>query len=361
MNSTDKKYKVVAAMSGGVDSSVAAAVCKRRDWEVVGATLRLKSPDPEFARVQTCASKSDEDTVKEVCEMLGIEHHFLDLYPEFEQHVLRPAWDDYRQGRTPNPCTFCNQIIKFGKLLKFANDIGADAIVTGHYARIVNKDGVFKLQRGSDPRKDQTYFLYRLTQKQLSKIHFPIGEMRKTEVREFARELGLQNSDKKDSQDACFCVDGEPFPETLRRLFEGERTVGDFVHEDRIVGKHSGLHQYTIGQRKGLGVALGKPGYVQSIDPESGSVRLTTDENGLMSESFEVTKVNWQCGDVPKLPQHYQIQIRYRSAPGGGLVNSVESSGDVKVLLDEPRRAITQGQAAVFYDGEFLIGGGVIK
>ena len=353
------KKKILAAMSGGVDSSVAAAVCLQEGYEVIGVTLRLKHPDPAFARFQTCTSESDEETLAELVKKLGIKHHYLDLYPDFEELVLRPAWEEYSRGRTPNPCTYCNFFIKFGKLLDFAEKIGAESIVTGHYAGIVEDNGVYKLKRGSDPLKDQSYFLYRLTQKQLAKIRFPIGEMKKTDVRKLARELGLKNSGKKDSQDACFSVDGEVFPETLRRLFAGAAREGDFVYDEKVVGRHAGLHQYTIGQRKGLGIALGKPGYVQSIDPERGRINLVTDNEQLMARSFEVGQINWQCGTPPSLPRHCQVQVRYRSAPGGGLIEALESG--LKVILDTPGRAITTGQAAVFYDDEYLLGGGIIE
>jgi tRNA-specific 2-thiouridylase len=354
------KKKILAAMSGGVDSSVAAAVTQQQGYEVIGVTLRLKHPDPAFARFQTCNTESDEQVIAHLVDKLGIEHHYLDLYPDFEELVLRPSWQEYRHGRTPNPCTYCNFFIKFGKLLEFAEAKGAEGIVTGHYARLI-KDaaGIYKLRRGSDPLKDQSYFLYRLTQQQLAKIRFPVGEMEKTDVRKLARELGLKNSEKKDSQDACFSVSGEAFPETLRRLFEGEAQEGDFVYKDKAVGKHAGLHQYTIGQRKGLGVALGKPGYVQSIDPASGRINLVTDNDELMADSFEVSNINWQGGSAPELPHHCQVQVRYRSAPSGGVVESEDDM--LKVKLDTPRRAITTGQAAVFYDDEYLIGGGIIE
>ncbi len=353
------KKKILAAMSGGVDSSVAAAVCQKEGYEVVGATLRLKHPDPAFAKFQTCTSENDEKILAELVKKLGIEHHYLDLYPEFEELVLRPAWQEYCQGRTPNPCTYCNFFIKFGKLLDFAEEIGAEGIVTGHYARIIQDDGIYKLQRGSDSLKDQSYFLYRLTQKQLAKIKFPLGQMEKTAVRALARELGLKNSEKKDSQDACFSVDGEVFPETLRRLFDGNTREGDFIYKDKVVGKHAGLHQYTIGQRKGLGIALGKPGYVQSIDSESGVINLVTDNEELMSQSFGVSNINWQCGNPPKMPCHCQIQVRYRSKPGGGMIEMMDDG--LKVILDAPSRAVTTGQAVVFYDEESLLGGGIIE
>lgn len=359
INTKIKKKKILAAMSGGVDSSVAAAVCQNEGYEVVGVTLRLKHPNPSFAKFQTCTSENDEKTISQLVKKLDIEHHYLDLYPDFENLVLLPAWQEYCNGRTPNPCTYCNFFIKFGKLLDFAEEIGAEEIVTGHYARIIKDDDIYKLQRGSDPLKDQSYFLYRLTQRQLAKIKFPIGQMEKTAVRELARELGLKNSEKKDSQDACFSVEGEAFSETLRRLFDGTAHKGDFIYKDKVVGKHAGLHQYTIGQRKGLGVALGKPGYIQSIDSKSGEINLVTENEELMSHSFEASNINWQCGIPPELPHHCQIQVRYRSKPCGGTIESLNNG--LKITLDAPSRAITTGQAVVFYNEEYLLGGGIIE
>ncbi|MDD5698824.1 MAG: tRNA 2-thiouridine(34) synthase MnmA [Victivallaceae bacterium] len=350
--------KLVAAMSGGVDSSVAAAVSQRQGYEVIGVTLRLKHPNPAFACFQTCLTESDEAAIAGVVEKLKIKHYYLDLYGDFEQLVLRPAWEEYRRGRTPNPCTWCNLFIKFGKLLEFAEKLGAEGLVTGHYVRMVEDNGIYKLRRGVDALKDQSYFLYRLSQRQLARLRFPIGDLEKTAVRALARRLGLKNFGKKDSQDACFGVAGEVFPETLRRLFGGEARPGDFICENKVVGRHAGIHQYTIGQRKGLGVALGKPGYVRSIDSASGRITLVTGNDALESRYFSVDEVSWQNGTAPKLPHHCQVQVRYRSAPGGALV---EARGNgLKVSLDVPVRAVTPGQAAVFFDDEFLLGGGII-
>ncbi len=359
------KQTVIAAMSGGVDSSVAAAVYQQRGYQVIGATLRLRSKLPELAGVESCASKSDEDAVLAVAEKLGIEHHFLDFGSEFESLVLRPCWDAYASGRTPNPCTHCNIHIKFGKLLEFADQCGAAGVITGHYAGVEQLGGVFKLCRGDDSGRDQTYFLYRLTQKQLSRIAFPIGKMSKNETRALAAQLGLPNSAKKDSQDACFNVPGECFAETLRRLFGGSVRRGNFIYQGRVVGRHDGIHQFTIGQRKGLGVALGVPAYVQRIDPVAGNVYLTTDEDDLMSQSFQVTELNWQSGYMPEWPLSCLVQTRYRSQPAPAVVTFSKGEAQdhpdkVAVVLSAPQRAITSGQAAVFYDRDILLGGGII-
>lgn len=358
--------KVIAAMSGGVDSSVAAAIYQQRGYEVIGATLRLRSRLPELAENAVCASKADEEAVLTVVEKLGIEHHFLDFGDEFESLVLRPSWDAYASGLTPNPCTFCNVRVKFAKLLECAERFGADMVITGHYAKRECIDGVWSLRRGSDPARDQTYFLYRLTQEQLACIDFPLGEMTKPEARAMAAGLGLPNSARKDSQDACFNVPGESFAETLRRLFGGSSRPGNLIYRDRVVGEHEGIHRFTIGQRKGFGVALGKPAYVERIDPASGDVHLTTEENDLFSHAFRVVDLNWQSGLQPESPLHCLVQTRYRGQPVSARVSfsggdAHVKPGEARVDLQVPQRAVTPGQAAVFYDGGILLGGGVIS
>ena len=247
------------------------------------------------------------------------------------------------QGRTPNPCCVCNAEVKFAALLDYARSIGADKVITGHYARIDN----LRLRRGADPAKDQTYFLYRLTPEMLKNIAFPVGDMPKTEVRRIAAELELPTAERPDSQDACFMAQGETFGETLRRLFELPAQPGKFFYRGKKVGTHPGIHQYTLGQRKGLRVALGQRGYVSRIG-QDGNIELETDEQCLFSRGFTLENI---CGE---LPAHGLVQIRYRSKPVPAAV-----SGNL-ILTDEPQRAVTPGQSAVFYDGDLLLGGGVI-
>lgn len=346
--------KYIVAMSGGVDSSVAAAIAKRAGHEVIGVTLRMKHPDPEFSSAQLCASKSDEEAVLSVCAALGIEHRFYDRFPEFADRILRPAAEEYLNGRTPNPCCMCNERVKFATLFDAMREYDADGVITGHYARIDRSGGRARLRRGSDPAKDQTYFLYRLTPEMLEKIWFPVGEMEKSEVRKIAEELGLSTAKKPDSQDACFQVPGECFGETLRRLFELPPKRGRFVYRGKTVGTHNGVHQYTIGQRKGLNVALGVPGYVAGIDARSGDVLLETDQNALMCESFDVEDL----AGAP-FPSELLVQVRYRSKAVPARCEMLPD-GHCRVTLETPQRAVTPGQAAVFYDADFLLGGGVI-
>lgn len=349
--------KVVVALSGGVDSSVAAVLAQRAGYEVVGVTLRLKHPDPAFSAVQLCASKSDEAAALQVCRRLGIEHRFLELFPDFERLVLRPAAFEYGRGRTPNPCCDCNLLVKFGALTEFARSIGASKVLTGHYAELSRRGGVVELRRGSDRHKDQSYFLYRLNQSILSRIEFPVGNLEKARVREIAADCGLVTSDKPDSQDACFQVSGECFGETLRRLCGSPERPGAFLYRGRIVGRHRGIHRYTIGQRKGLNVALGVPAYIAAIDPESGDIELETDPARLLARRFTVTGLCWQSGRSPEGGE-MQVQVRYRSA---AVPCRIETQADgAEVVLPEPLRAVTPGQAAVFYDGDLLLGGGVI-
>ncbi len=352
--------KIIAALSGGVDSSVAAALYQRRGYEVIGATLRLKHPDPAFSAAQTCASRSDQEAVEQVCAKLGIEHVYLDEYADFVARVLRPAYDEYAAGRTPNPCCGCNPRLKFGKLLALAETRGAAGLITGHYARLVRTGDTVRLRRGSDPNKDQTYFLYRLSAEQLNRLHFPIGELDKATVRAVARQFDLKNSEKKDSQDACFNVPGECFAETLRRLFGAEPRPGHFLYHGKVVGRHAGIHRYTIGQRKGLGVALGIPAYVRSIDPLSGDIELTTDGDELLTGRFEVHDWHRQSAREDwTTPRECLVQIRYRSRAVPARLEPLTATS-CQVTLQTPQRAVTPGQAAVFYDGEFLLGGGVI-
>ena len=336
--------KIVAALSGGVDSTVAAALALKEGAEVIGVTLAMKHPDPAFSDAQRCAGQADLDAVKAVADKLGIEHVVLDRFPLFRDRVLRPAAETYLQGRTPNPCCVCNAEVKFAALLDYARSIGADKVITGHYARI---DGNFRLRRGADPIKDQTYFLYRLTPDMLKNIDFPVGDMPKSEVRRIAAELDMPTAERPDSQDACFMAEGETFGETLRRLFDLPAKPGTFFYRGKKVGTHPGIHQYTLGQRKGLRVALGQRGYVSQIR-QDGNIELETDENRLFSRGFTLQDI---CGE---LPEQGLVQIRYRSKP---VLASV--SGNV-VTTAEPQRAVTPGQSAVFYDGDILLGGGVI-
>ncbi|MDD3885256.1 MAG: tRNA 2-thiouridine(34) synthase MnmA [Victivallaceae bacterium] len=351
--------KVVVALSGGVDSSVAAAFLMEAHRQVEAATLRLRHPDPEFSASQLCASRSDEAAVADVCAKLGIGHKYLECFPRFESRVLCHAAAEYAAGRTPNPCCDCNLLVKFAALIEYADSIGAAKVATGHYARLTTgDDGGIALLRGDDPVKDQSYFLYRLTQSDLGRLEFPVGTLEKSEVRRIAARHGFVTSDKPDSQDACFQVPGECFGETLHRLCGFAAKPGFFVYQGRIVGRHEGIHRYTVGQRKGLRVALGEPAYIKSIDAETGAIELVTDRALLESTSFIVANICWQSGHAPE-NDNLTVQARYRSRPVACSIEPAQG-GKLRVTLHQGLSAVTPGQAAVFYRGNQLLGGGVI-
>ncbi len=346
--------KVVVALSGGVDSSVAALLALRAGYEVVGATLDLAPAEPEWRAAWSCGGDARE-VIASIVEKLGIEHVYIPGARRFEDRVLRPCFDAYAAGRTPNPCCLCNPEVKFGLIAEFAHQIGAVKLLTGHYARFTPEH---LIERGDDPVKDQSYFLYRLPRELLAMLDFPVGAMNKSEVRRLAAEAGLPSAARPDSQDACFHFPGEGFAETLFRRFDGRPTPGVFRYQGRTVGRHAGIHHFTLGQRKGLNVALGVPGYVQSIHAD-GDVELVTDQDLLAANTFTVRELNWQCAEPPEPGETLQIQIRYRTpAAPGRLVRSADS--EWRVVLDSTQRAITPGQAAVFYRHRTLLGGGLI-
>lgn len=358
-----KKQKFIAAMSGGVDSTVAAALYHKIGHEVIGVTLRMKPQILDDKVSQSCCSTDDEIQAKMAADKLGIEHRIIESREDFYEKVLRKSWNEYRVGRTPNPCTVCNYLVKFAQLIEYAKEIGADGVITGHYAKIVkNDDGLYAIERGDDSNKDQTYFLYNLRQEQIAMVRFPVGDISKNEVREIARDFEFANSEKKDSQDACFLYEGHSFPESLRLLFRQNPAKGSFVDENgKVLGRHEGIHNYTIGQRKGLKIALGKPAYVKEIDGKSRAVTLTTDSDQLLKKSFFVHNINYQSGIVRTKPFECLIQVRYRSKAVAGKVVPIGDGAIANVVLDAPVRAITAGQSAVFYDGNTLLGGGVIS
>jgi tRNA-uridine 2-sulfurtransferase len=354
------KTKIIAALSGGVDSSVAASIYIDKGYDVIGVTLKMKSCDDTKEKTKSCCGLDDNIQVGLVAEKLGIPHYFLDVRKDFKEKILRYACNEYHKGRTPNPCVLCNYFLKFGMLLDFAKDIGAIGIITGHYAILLRDDkgDNVKLFKGLDDNKNQTYFLSALTQKQLNHSYMPLGELTKTEVREIAAKLELPNAEKKESQDACFGYKGETFAETLSRTFNSSCIPGDIVTEGgTIVGKHNGIHNFTIGQRKGLGVALGKPAYVVKIDSKSNTVVISTDSSLLLADRFTVTNMNWLDFSYDRL--ECEVQTRYRQTPIKAVVTKTsEFQADVELLAKS--RAVTPGQALAVYKGKQLIAGGWI-
>ncbi|ERP31082.1 tRNA 2-thiouridine(34) synthase MnmA [Chitinivibrio alkaliphilus] len=351
--------RLVAAMSGGVDSSVAAALYAEQGYEVIGITLKMKNCDNSREKTKACCGLDDNIHARLAAEKLGIKHYFLDLRHIFEESVLRYAWEEYSRGHTPNPCVMCNEHLKFGALIDYADKLNADGVITGHYARITtDESGSPALLNGVDDTKNQTYFLATLTRKQLEKSCMPLGEYTKDMVREMARKRGLENAEKTESQDACFGYRGEAFAETLGRYFDASFHGGEMVDETgRFLRHHEGIQRYTIGQRKGLGVALGKPAYVSSIDPATGRIRVTTRQDDLLSPALQAESMNWLV-DMPHEFSCY-AQIRYNQTP---VPVQVVRRGDngVRVVFEEPVRAATAGQLLALYEKDRLLGGGWI-
>jgi len=358
-----KPRQVVAAMSGGVDSSVAAYLMKQAGVEVIGVTLRLRpcSEDQPEQR-KACCGAEDSLHARVTASRIGIDHYFLDYQKEFFEEILTTAWKEYSRGRTPNPCVLCNRFLKFGRLVQYAEQIGADGIVTGHYARILplpDREGI-GLFRGIDPVKDQSYFLFGIEREVLARCWFPLGSLEKKDVRALARVIGLSNAEKRESQDACFGVPGESFADTLRRLFNEKRVLGNFVDETgKVLGPHTGIHNYTLGQRRGLNVALGKRLYVSRIDPETGTIVLSSEEEALRRSSLEAEGVNWLDPFFRERPFKGEVQVRYTQHPVPGEISPSEEG--IRIQFKEPIRAITPGQAAVVYKGEEVICGGWIR
>jgi len=338
------KKKILIAMSGGVDSSAAAWLLLREGYEVVGATLLLHpgadAPDPALTRL---------------CSELAIPLHALPAADEFSQLVVAPAAREYNAGRTPNPCCECNELVKFSMLTALARRLGADALATGHYC--IAEAGT--LYRGADRAKDQSYFLYRLDRELLPFLRFPLGKLTKPEVRELAARAGLVTAERPESQDTCFAVAGECCGDTLLRRAGLAPRPGRVLFDGREVGRHAGIHRCTVGQRGGLGVALGVPAYVKRIDGASADVELCTDRAELGCRSFSLERMNWQTAELPEPGSEAEIQIRYRSRPARCRVFPAPEC--CRIETEEPLFAVTPGQAGVVYHGDRLLGGGAIR
>lgn len=346
-------HRILVGMSGGVDSSVAALLMQREGHECVGGTMKLYTADGK------CGSADDARDACAVAERLGMEHYVFDASQDFEKNVIQPFVSVYEQGGTPNPCIDCNRTMKFGSMYQMAQSIGCDTIATGHYARIQQRsDGRWLLKKGLDENKDQSYFLYVMTQEMLSHTRFPVGELSKEQVRALAEEHGLINARKRDSQDICFVPDGD-YESFIRRYTGKDYPAGNFVDETgRVLGKHKGIIAYTVGQRRGLGVSAKTPLYVCRKCMEDNSVLLTENE-ALFSAELYANKLNLIAVESLSAPLRCKARIRYRHREQPATVIQV-GEDRIKVVFDEPQRAVTAGQAVVLYDGDTVIGGGTI-
>lgn len=336
--------KVMLAMSGGVDSSVAVALLLEAGYEVEGITMCLG----DFSVVEKAALTAEHFKIK---------HHWLDLAADFDRDVKSYFVEEYRNGRTPNPCVVCNQKVKMGKLFEYAETIGFDFFATGHYANIVERNNRYAVARAAYLPKDQSYVLYPLGQNVLSRLILPLGDLTKDQVRQKASEMGLEAAKQKESQDICFIPDGDYRKFLAERGLENQE--GNFVLKNgKIVGRHKGLANYTIGQRKGLGIALGYPVFVTAIRPETNEVVLGL-ENDLLQNTMLVEDCNYQLVENLTEPRELDIKIRYRSPVVKGLLKPL-GGGRAEVEFLSPEKAVTPGQSAVFYDGDVVFGGGVI-
>lgn len=351
--------KVLIAMSGGVDSSLAAKIMKDRGFECIGCTMKLyNNEDAGVERSRTCCSLDDVEDARSVAYRLGMPFYVFNFTEEFKEKVICKFIECYEHGLTPNPCIDCNRFMKFGKLEERAGILGCSHVVTGHYARIEKQDGKYVLKKALDETKDQSYVLYSMTQNQLAHTLFPLGNLRKTEVRAIAAKNGFINAQKPDSQDICFVPDGD-YAGVIEKNTNKKYAPGDFVdNQGNVLGKHKGIIHYTIGQRKGLGISAPEPLYVCDICPESGTVILGKKDDLLKTEA-DAEDFNWISGDVPQDEVRCSVKIRYRQPEQKATVIPT-GENTVHIIFDEPQRAITPGQAAVIYDNDIVLGGGTI-
>ena len=339
--------KAMIAMSGGVDSSVAAFLAKQAGFSCVGATMLLHSPDTSAAEdARSCADR------------MGMPFHIIDLTKEFREAVMDDFVACYEEGLTPNPCVVCNRTLKFGRLLDIAREMGCDALVTGHYAQITEENGRYALKKAVDTAKDQSYFLYALTQEQLAHTRFPLGSLTKAEARQIAEAQGFLNAGKRDSQDICFIPDGDYYAFLCRHTQKTYKEGNYLDQEGRIVGRHKGAVAYTLGQRKGLNLAMGEPVYVCSKDMTANTVTVGPNE-ALFCATLTARDWNWVAIPCPDAPLRCKAKARSRMTEEPATVYP-NGDGTARVVFDTPQRALTPGQAVVLYDGDTVLGGGTI-
>ncbi len=340
-------------MSGGVDSSVSAYILKQQGYEVLGCTMKLWFDENHNKYV------SNIEDAKRVANTLDIPFHIFDMQDDFKKYVVNYFISEYESGRTPNPCVACNRYVKFEGLMEKAKELGIDYIATGHYAVVEKENDRYILKKSKDQSKDQTYFLYNLTQEQLSKVVFPLGSYKKTEIREIAKQLGFNTANKPDSQEVCFIENNNHF-EFVNAYSDTPTQKGEIVDiHGNVLGIHDGISKYTIGQRRGLGVVTGKPMFVIDIDGESNRVILGSNDD-LLKKELIASKLNWVS--IPSLKDTLDVDIKIRSTAklAKGKISTIEEN-KVRVIFDKPQRAITKGQSVVFYKEDTVVGGGIIE
>ena len=360
------KSRIAVAMSGGVDSAVAAALLLQAGYDIFGLTMRL--PAHELLDAATPPDVGEEPPyvrdARHVAEHLGIALHVVDIRQQFREQIVRYFCEEYYAGRTPNPCVYCNPTIKFGTLFEYAKTLGAEGFATGHYVKCDYHAAYrrYVLRAASNAAKDQSYFLYRLSQEQLARSLFPLGGMTKEEVRRAAHTFGLKEAaEKSESQEICFITD-QSYQQFLKMYSASHPNMpGNIIDTSgNALGQHQGIHLYTIGQRKGLGVALGSPRYVVELNPETNTVVIGENDE-LFTSRFSVHDVNMIAFEQLAAPLACQVKIRYRNAATPATVLPGEIPGEAAVMLQQPQRAVTPGQSAVFYDGDIVLGGGIIE
>ena len=351
--------KALIAMSGGVDSSVAAFLMKQAGYDCVGATMRLFDNEAAgIPREKSCCSLEDTEDARAVACRLGIPYYVFNFTDDFRTQVIDRFITSYECGKTPNPCIDCNRYLKFDRLYRRAAEIGCDYVVTGHYARIELSDGRYLLKKAADESKDQSYVLYAMTQAQLAHTKLPLGGMNKTETRRIAEEQGFVNARKRDSQDICFVPDGD-YARVIELNTGKTYPHGNFIDRGgNILGEHKGIIRYTIGQRKGIGLTLNEPMYVCEKNPEDNTVMLCKNDE-LFSRELDAENFNWIAYEAPPKELRVKAKIRYRQGEQWATAYAT-GSDTVHITFDEPQRAVTSGQAVVIYDGDMVVGGGTI-